>query len=261
LRAQEFQAELQRILRRNVPLEFFDADLGERFWGADSELGQSFIRLLKRATAPLGLLALNDQFAASCMECAEAAGVRVPQELSIVGVDDHPIFTQMYQPLSSVKIDYQAIGRKAVSLILQLQPGSKRADIPLRHFIGGQLIVRQSSRPRLLGDEHISKALHHLHENFSKPVTLVELSRMAGMSRTSFATRFQRAVGQAPIRYLITLRLTQAKLLLVESTLTISEVAYRVGFEDQGYFTRAFKKLSGATPTDFRRLKSVPRRG
>jgi DNA-binding LacI/PurR family transcriptional regulator len=256
-RADAFERELRRKLG-SVRLQFFNGDLEESFWGANTERGEAFIALLKKESRPIGVFAFNDQVAASCLECAHYAGVRVPQEMSIVGVDDHPIFTQMHQPLSSVRIDYQEIGRKAVALLLQLQGKRPRTDLPLHHFVGGELVVRQSSQPRLLGDEQISKALHHLHEHYGDTVTLLELARMTGMSRTSFATRFQRAVGQAPIRYLIKLRLNQAKLLLTESTLTVSEIAYRVGFEDQGYFTRAFKKLCKLTPTDYRQRHGRP---
>jgi len=258
LRAQFFEAELRRLLGGEVPFAFFDSDLGDRFWGADTDRGRAFIELVRRSPMPLGVLTLTDQIAASCMECAEAAGIRVPQGMSIVGVDDHPIFSQMYQPLSSVRIDYEAIGRKAVELVLQLKAERTTQKTPVHHFVGGELIVRQSSQPRLHGDEHIAKALRHLHENFGSAVTLQELARMTGMSRTSFATRFRQAVGEAPIRYLIHLRLNQAKLQLAETSYSVSEIAYRVGFEDQGYFTRAFKKLCGTTPTEYRRQHAKP---
>jgi len=257
LRADAFAAELQRQLG-SAQLTFFNADLEDRFWGPDTGRGKAFVRLLTRSTPPLGIFAFNDQIAASCMECAESAGLNVPRQIAIVGVDDHPIFTKMYQPLSSVQVDYEAIGRKAVSLILTLQAPGVRRRLPLHHFVSGELIVRQSSRPRLLGDERISQALHFLHDHYAEHVTLEELARKVGMSRASFSLRFHHAVGQAPIRYLINLRLSQARLLLAESTLTVAEIAYRVGFEDQGYFTRAFKKHFDTTPKTHRKTATVP---
>lgn len=256
MREQAFAEELHRLLGDSMKLARFNTEFGERFWGANTDRGRTFIKLLRKGSFPLGLFAFNDQIAASCMECAELSGIRVPQDLSIVGVDDHPIFAQMYQPLSSVKVDYEAIGRTAVGLILKMQKPAARKKVAQHHFVSGELIVRQSSRPRLLGDEPVSRVLHHLHAHFNEPVTLAELAKLAGMSRASFAIRFQRAVGHAPIRYLINLRLDQAKLLLAESSLTISEISYRVGFEDQGYFTRAFKKQNRTTPTEYRRIKA-----
>lgn len=258
MRAKAFEAELARH-DVAASFRFFDVELEDRFWGADAASGQAFIDLLRAETMPVGVFAFNDQTAASCLECAESAGIRVPQEMSIVGVDDHPIFARMYLPLSTVKIDYVEIGREAVRQLFQVQQKRRKSPADWQHFVSGQLVVRESSRPRLLGDTQISRTLHFLHENFMRPVTLVELARLAGMSRASFAARFQRAVGQSPIRYVIKLRLEEAKLLLSESLLTVSEIAFRVGFEDQGYFTRAFKKHFDTTPTDFRRIKMSER--
>jgi LacI family transcriptional regulator len=186
------------------------------------------------------------------MECVEAAGFLVPQQIAVVGADNHPIYTKMYQPLSSVDIDYEAIGRTAVTLIQQLRAQRRKLKEPQHHFVRGKLVVRQSSRQRLLGDEQISRALHYLHAHYQEPVTLKTLADVAGMSRTTFALRFQRAVGQAPNQYLVNFRVNEAKLLLSESNLTVSEIAYRVGFNDPGYFARVFKKRCNATAKEFR---------
>lgn len=258
LRAKAFEKELHRRLGV-VKVTFFNADLEDRFWGADTDRGHAFIQLLRKSPMPVGVFAFNDQTAASCLECAELAGIRVPQQMSVVGVDDHPIFSRMYLPLSTVKVDYAEIGQMAVRLLLKAKSERRGAISAQRHFVGGQLIVRESSRPRLVGDAQISRGLHYLHEYFAKPISLVELAAQAGMSRASFAARFHRAVGVPPMRYLSNLRLDQAKLLLAESPLTISEIAFRVGFEDQGYFTRAFKKNLRTTPSEFRHAKSLKR--
>jgi AraC-like DNA-binding protein len=194
------------------------------------------------------------------MECVEAAGLRVPQEIAIVGVDDHPIYTKMYQPLSSVKISYEEIGRRAVGLIQEWRaPGIRREQAPKHCFVPcDELVVRQSSRPRLLGDEQISRALHFLHERFSEPLSLQQLAAVAGVSRTTFTLRFKSAVGDSPNQYLVDFRLQQAKLLLSESMLTVSEIAYRVGFNDPGYFARIFKRTCGVTAKEFRTRGGAP---
>jgi LacI family transcriptional regulator len=257
LRAAAFEDALRRHLG-TVRLQRFSAEFDDQFWGADTDRGRAFIALLRKEPMPLGLYAFNDQIAASCMECAEVAGMLVPQQIAVVGVDNHPIYTKMYQPLSSVNIDYEAIGRTAVALIQQQQ--SKRARElrePQWHFVRGDLIVRQSSRPRLLGDEQISRALHYLHDHYRDAVTLRTLAGIAGMSRTTFALRFQRAVGQAPNHYLVEFRVNQAKLLLKETTLTVSEIAYQVGFNDPGYFARVFKKRCRSTAKEYR-LRQAP---
>jgi AraC-like DNA-binding protein len=133
--------------------------------------------------------------------------------------------------------------------------------VPVHHVIGGhELVVRQSSRPRLLGDEQTSRVLHFLHEHYREPVMLQEIAGVAGMSRTTFALRFKHAVGQSPNQYLVDFRINQAKLLLAESELTVSEIAYRVGFNDPGYFARMFKRRCRVTAKDFRVRRDEVRR-
>lgn len=258
LRAQIFEAALRQRLG-STKVVFFNVEIENRFWGADTDRGHGFINLLRKTPLPVGVLAFNDQTAASCLECAELAGIRVPQQMSIVGVDDHPIFSRMYLPLSTVKIDYGDIGRRAVGILLKIGRGRPTVTSPQRHFVEGELIVRESSRPRLVGDERVSKALCHVHEHYAERLTLVDLAKQAGMSRASFAARFNCATGDSPMRYLGKVRLDRAKLLLTESPLTISEIAYQVGFEDQGYFSRSFKKAFHTTPSEYRHLKGVKR--
>jgi LacI family transcriptional regulator len=252
LRAAAFERALRQQLGI-VRLQTFNAEFDDQFWGADTERGEAFIALVREEALPLGIFAFNDQIAASCMECVEVAGLRVPQEISIVGVDDHPIYTKMYQPLSSVTVDYEGIGRLAVTLIQQLRSPKRSAKECLHHFIGGEeLLVRQSSRPRLLGDEQISRALHFLHARYREPVTLSQLANVAGMSRTTFTLRFKRALGQSPNQHVLDLRINEAKLLLAETTSTVSEIAYRVGFNDPGYFARIFKRRCALTAKAYR---------
>lgn len=257
--AQRRYTAFREILTRRslgAAVRFFNVELSERFWGADSPRGQAFVALLRRTRAPLGVFAFNDQTAASCLECAEFAGLRVPQQMCIVGVDDHPIFSHMYLPLSTVKIDYTAIGRKAARLLIGAadQPSNRNLG---QHFVAGSLIVRESSRLRLLGDGRIAKVLHILHESYSQPTSLIELARKAGMSRAGFAQTFRDTIGLAPMRYLVGLRLQQAKVLLAESPLTIAEISQRVGYEDQGHFARVFKQAERLTPSEYRRLRMV----
>jgi AraC-like DNA-binding protein len=59
-------------------------------------------------------------------------------------------------------------------------------------------------------------------------------------------------VGQSPNHYLVDFRIGHAKRLLAESALTVSEIAFQVGFNDAGYFARMFKRRVGVTAKEFR---------
>src|SRR6056297_3242062 len=83
-------------------------------------------------------------------------------------------------------------------------------------------------------------------------VTLQELVTMSGMSRTSFVRVFEAAMGTSPIRYLIQLRIDEASHLLRNTDLSITDIAFTVGFSDSNYFSRQFRKVHGRSPRDYR---------
>jgi len=92
-----------------------------------------------------------------------------------------------------------------------------------------------------------------LEDNFSKTITLNELSQMAGLSKYHFLRSFTRQKGISPYSYLEAVRIGNAKSFL-EKGVPPMEVAYRTGFSDQSHFTNFFKKLIGLTPRQYMRV-------
>ena len=91
-----------------------------------------------------------------------------------------------------------------------------------------------------------------MERHFSETLSIRELARKAGMSERTFLRRFREAAGCSPIEYLIRTRLRKAGELLADEGLSITEVAFRCGFQDSNYFARQFRKYRGTTPRSFR---------
>ena len=89
-------------------------------------------------------------------------------------------------------------------------------------------------------------------DNYSRDLSLAELSAVAGMSSFHFAREFKRSTGTTPHQYLIKYRIDRAKALLAESKMPLVEVGFRSGFSHQSHFTRLFHKLTGTTPHTYR---------
>lgn len=104
----------------------------------------------------------------------------------------------------------------------------------------------------LHSDEAILQAQLWLRDNFQQPVQFSELARQCEMSVRTFNRRFKSATGKSPLQYLQEVRLGVARELLQNSNLSISEIAYRVGYQDVGHFSLLFKKLFAATPHEYR---------
>ena len=96
-------------------------------------------------------------------------------------------------------------------------------------------------------------SLKYIDENYAKEIDIKQLAKQEHMSYTYFRTIFKKKTGTSPNQYIIMLRLRNASLLLKQTDLSIKEVAESVGFSDQMYFSRIFKKRFGMTPKDFRK--------
>lgn len=98
----------------------------------------------------------------------------------------------------------------------------------------------------------IGEAISFMNSNYSKHIKLEDVFQDTGMSRSTFMRKFQQAIGSTPINYLLQIRITEACKLLRQSNMNISEIGYKVGFNDSNYFTRQFCKVIGMTPRVFR---------
>ena len=112
------------------------------------------------------------------------------------------------------------------------------------------------ARKRKLGSETqrlVRRAMAYLHEHYADPISREELARLLGMSSDYLTLCFRREVGMTFVSYLNRYRVNQAKILLAESDKNVAEVAMAVGFSDNGYFTRVFRRQVGVTPDAYRR--------
>jgi AraC-like DNA-binding protein len=111
-----------------------------------------------------------------------------------------------------------------------------------------------------LADKHIAAALNAMHGKPAQAWTLEELARTAGLSRSAFAERFTQVIGQPPIQYLTEWRMQLATGLLANSKDSVAQIAVQVGYESEAAFSRAFKKLIGSPPAEWRRVQAVRRK-
>ena len=90
--------------------------------------------------------------------------------------------------------------------------------------------------------------MEHIRKNLTSAISLEQLCRMAGMSKSSFYTAFTREFGITPKQLVIRERVAYARRLLLDDKLSIKEACYAAGFSDTNYFIRIFKKTEGITP-------------
>lgn len=106
--------------------------------------------------------------------------------------------------------------------------------------------------PAALADPRIGRALKAIHDQPFKRWRVLDLARIAGMSRSSFADRFSALLGEAPLSYQSRWRLTLARDLLREPESKVSDVARAIGYDSEAAFSRAFKTQFGIAPVHVR---------
>ncbi len=111
---------------------------------------------------------------------------------------------------------------------------------------------------RALYDKPIAKTLALMHAQPAEDWTLERLAREAAMSRSAYAARFKELVGQTMFEYLTAVRMQRAQTLLRESGSSLNAIAARVGYTSRLAFSKAFKRLTGVTPSRYRRDAREP---
>lgn len=110
-----------------------------------------------------------------------------------------------------------------------------------------------SSFMAAMQDSKISLALNAMHRNITHNWNLAELATIATMSKSVFSEKFQKLVGEPPIVYLARWRMLKAHELLLDTALSISQIADKVGYQSEFSFSKAFKKLTGVSPGESRK--------
>jgi AraC-like DNA-binding protein len=140
------------------------------------------------------------------------------------------------------------------------QPGAaavtaKLADILLIQAIRAHLSLHSGDTSgwlRGMTDPRIGRSIVLMHAEPATPWTVALLAKRIGISRSSFAARFQAFVGQGPIEYLTHWRMHEAAGLLTSGTQPLADVAESVGYQSEVAFSKAFKRWAGQSPTSYR---------
>ncbi|WP_413735972.1 AraC family transcriptional regulator [Sodalis sp. RH21] len=156
-------------------------------------------------------------------------------------------------------------GEQRLATLVELVGEESRARRPAREVILARLLevlliealrstAGTAASPGLLrglADERLAAAIRRMHESPARPWKVAELAKEAALSRSAFFERFNRAVGVAPMEYLLAWRMALAKNLLRHKEGGIADVAQRVGYSSASAFSVAFTRYVGLPPTRY----------
>jgi transcriptional regulator GlxA family with amidase domain len=120
------------------------------------------------------------------------------------------------------------------------------------HQVGQQPFARVA-RSRQVEDALIGRCQAWIAEHYADPAPVAAMAQLSGLPARSFQRRFKQATGMAPLEYVHTMRIEEAKHLLETSELPVAAVAEEVGYDDAAFFGRLFRRQVNLTPPQYRR--------
>jgi len=206
---------------------------------------------LNKQPKPCALFASGDHHAWRANEACKLAKLKVPQDVSIIGVRSDDYIAEFADPpLSHVFIDYHAIGYQSAKLAHDLINGK---EAPKRTCLGSVAVrERASSSVTVHKDELVQACLRQMSKSLHEHITIDDIARQASVSRRTLIRRFKDVMQAPPGDILKDLRLTRAKELIMNTDLPFIEVALQCGFSDQSQLNRMVKRETGSTPGKLR---------
>lgn len=145
----------------------------------------------------------------------------------------------------------QAIAAGAPDLYAETVAQWLATHLLAKHTSWGSLLSSDRS-PGVISDRRLARVVDYMATHFAEPINLDRLSGEAGMSKFHFAHLFRERTGMTPHRYLVQLRMNEARRLLSTTELTVAEVATSCGYDSPAHFGAAFRRRYEESPGTFR---------
>ncbi len=243
----------QRIQESGYEVHYFehkDARSQDLWYYKPSELSQ----WLKSLPKPIALMTCDDNQGHHVTEAARHAGIRIPDEVAVLGVDNDEMICELSDPpLSSIDLDTEKGGYDAAGLLekmIQTKNCSSWNDIVVHST---QVVTRHSTDIFASKDAYIVTALKFIHQNLDKNLKVDQILREVPLSRRSLEKRFVQTTGYPVYEYIYKQRIEQFTKKLLETEMSIFEIALELGLSDSKNIARQFKQIKGLTPMEYRK--------
>jgi LacI family transcriptional regulator len=214
---------------------------------------QPLLEWLTTLPKPIAILVGNDILACHLSNVAAEAGLNIPDEIALLGIDDDQALCNLCNPpLSSIAFNFKKAGYDAALLMDEIISG--------RQTLKGQWIKIQTAGVKERGstdicavdDEDIIKALKYIRSHSGTPLQVEDIADYICISKRTLQMKFQKALGRSIHEEIIKAHVEIAKSLLIETNLSIEAIALRSGFHYSSNMRRAFLDITGMLPHKYR---------
>ena len=209
---------------------------------------------LAKLPKPAAIFAAWDGRGADVIHAAHKANLQVPEDISVLGVDDDDLICEHTVPtLTSIKTDAEGMGENAARMLDDLINGKRRCSSrTIRCPILG-ITVRSSTHPTSPASSLIKRAITFIDAEATKGVTPDDVARYLKISRRLLDLRFRQYESKSVTESITDRKLKNAKQMLTRSQIQIKDIFRRSGFGNIAYATKLFKETFGMTPEKWRK--------
>lgn len=235
----------KKHLRKAMEPEFLALD-GAEDWDNLSE----WVRKLPK---PVGIFCCNDMNAKMLIETCLSIGLKIPDDVSILGVDNDSFICNTTSPnITTIKLDFEKVGYVVGEFINEaVETGTWSTEAIIHKPIA--IVERESTLPLSTGDKYVNKIVGYMKENFRNGIDITDAIMDIPLTRRAIEQRFRKEYGDKTMHKILTeLRINNMKKLLEETNLPVFNIALMSGFSENSNINRVFKSIVGLSPNQYR---------
>lgn len=221
------------------------------FW--DAKQTTTLSTWLKRLPKPAAVAACNDMRALQVIGAAQSAGLLVPEEIAVLGINNETHRCELaYPQLSSVAPNAFQSGYRGAELLDRMMAGEKAEPAEQRIEPVG-VVTRHSTDILAIEDKNVASALSFIREHACHGISVDEVLKSAFASRSQLEKKFRRHLGRSPQAEIRRVQVAKIRQLLFETDFPLKKIAELTGFEHVEYMCVVFKRLTGEAPGSYRK--------
>lgn len=252
---------LLRALDQNLTLAEPEAQTIRTFLVVDDDVNtlEMYARLLRLHSATNRVLAAQNGREALNFLLTEKVDL-VLLDLQMPEMDGFAVLQAMHEAswtrnipviiITGKELTEEDLARLSEGVTVVLQKGMFAANETIAHI---NAVLERKRHLSMNAQRLVRMAMLYIHKNYAQPITRGEIARHINIAEDYLTSCFRQELGTTPIKYVQRYRILQAKKMLKETALTVTEIALAVGFSDSGYFSRVFHRETGLPPETYRR--------
>jgi len=227
-----------------------------RDWEKHTEF---IVEQIKKLPRPLAVFTGQDNLGVTLIEACVKAGIAVPDEVAVVGVDNIEFLCECsLVPLSSVDTHLTDLGYAAAEQLGRLMDGEIDNKEPVRTVPCGDVIGRRSTEALAVSHPAVSLALKLMRLHFKDGLVLEDIYENVKISKRGLEKAFKKHLNDSPASVLRQIRLNYAKNVLTQTDTKIEAIALECGYSNSSNLSHAFNREVGMSPQEYRNRYRSP---